>query len=831
MFKFDQVALPKLLLRKALIIVDFQQDFVGDNATSPITLPDGYVDRTVRLAKAFRQIGDVIWVNSRFEEVRPLLDQHLEHPTNGQSSSQDATTDPDAFLSHESAKCVLSSKIGSEVPQFVKDFAETKDAFLFKSHYSAFEGTSLLRRLRAKMTMEVYICGSLINTGVYATTVDAAGHGLNITLVNDCCGYSDEARQIRAIKTLRALTGCNLMLSAEVAQEDSQKSNEFGAGSVEIHHSHASPVDDIALPMSALTLNVTAPRAAEGGSLQGTRQKCLTEENRSGWKLRTDKADVGEAGETKEDNVYKQDDAPAGGLQEDTNNTIHSYVSTMDTSTQPSDASAQQDDHQLRGLCEGDTDVIENLLPPELENGIFDKLKEEVQWQRMSHQGGEVPRLVAVQGEVGNDGSIPIYRHPSDESPPLLPFSPTVLEIKAVTEKQLGHPLNHVLIQFYRDGKDYISEHSDKTLDIVRGSYIANVSLGAKRTMVLRTKRADKDPSNIDQPTSGGGRQVQRAPLPHNSLCRMGLNTNMKWLHSIRQDKRSDREKSPEELAYEGGRISLTFRQIGTFLNKDETKIWGQGATAKTLGGAKDVINGQTEASIRMLRAFGTENHASNFDWEAYYGQGFDVLHLRSAPRFFTSADSIVNMRISLMLAEYEIGYASGSITQSKKSPSQDTSTTGATDDALIKYVDNDDDKTEVSGDIAIMFYLHSNHQKKKSTMTPGELAKQYTLFQKSLSFLRKWRELLKRHDRNETLITAVKDELAPWQTCTSGGEYIGGDRPNLADFAFWPILHSIVEKCGKDALAESKDLSDYYETLKTRPSTVKILDRMQQTD
>ncbi|CRK16323.1 hypothetical protein BN1723_017462, partial [Verticillium longisporum] len=103
----------------------------------------------------------------------------------------------------------------------------------------------------------------------------------------------------------------------------------------------------------------------------------------------------------------------------------------------------------------------------------------------MSHQGGEVPRKVAVQGLVAEDGSMPVYRHPADESPPLFPFTKTVLEIKAVVEEKLGHPLNHVLIQFYRDGNDYISEHSDKTLDIVKGSYIVNVSLGAERTMIF----------------------------------------------------------------------------------------------------------------------------------------------------------------------------------------------------------------------------------------------------------------------------------------------------------------------------------------------------------
>ncbi len=154
---------------------------------------------------------------------------------------------------------------------------------------------------------------------------------------------------------------------------------------------------------------------------------------------------------------------------------------------------------------------------------------------------GEVPRLVAVEGLIEDDGryghnlefmvhdrwthrstlirvflkiifktSQPIYRHPADESPPLLPFSPTVQKIRACVEKALGHPLNHVLIQHYRHGGDYISEHSDKTIDVVRDSKIVNVSLGAQRTMTLRTKKDAAKETKSD-------RETQRVPLFHNS--------------------------------------------------------------------------------------------------------------------------------------------------------------------------------------------------------------------------------------------------------------------------------------------------------------------------
>jgi len=273
----------------------------------------------------------------------------------------------------------------------------------------------------------------------------------------------------------------------------------------------------------------------------------------------------------------------------------------------------------------------------------------------MHHRGGEVPRLVAVQGEIDADGNYPIYRHPADESPPLLAFSPTVSAIRVHVERALQHPINHVLIQLYRTGADYISEHSDKTVDVVRSSRIANLSLGAQRTMTLRTKKdalalaaaGDHDQADGDDGgsastsasgASGGGggvrRTTQRIPLPHNSLFVMGLETNARWMHSVHTDKRPEETKDPAER---GQRISLTFRHIGTFLTapspstpagqeQQQQFIFGNGATGKTRAEARPVVHGGEEAE-RLLAAFGAENHQSEFDWKEAYGKGFDVLH------------------------------------------------------------------------------------------------------------------------------------------------------------------------------------------------------------
>lgn len=73
-------------------------------------------------------------------------------------------------------------------------------------------------------------------------------------------------------------------------------------------------------------------------------------------------------------------------------------------------------------LGAGDSYLVTNMLPPELADVAFERMKTEVGWKTMHHRGeaalpwnrhhtlclkflgGEVPRLVAVEGEVAEDG-------------------------------------------------------------------------------------------------------------------------------------------------------------------------------------------------------------------------------------------------------------------------------------------------------------------------------------------------------------------------------------------------------------------------------------------
>lgn len=288
-------------------------------------------------------------------------------------------------------------------------------------------------------------------------------------------------------------------------------------------------------------------------------------------------------------------------------------------------------------IGENDSKIIHNILSLREGDRAFSDLRDNTAWQKMYHRTGEVPRLVAVQGVVSPDGTIPIYRHPADDSPPLLPFDQTVDWLRKQCEGLVKHPLNHVLIQFYRDGEDNISEHSDKTLDIVRGSSIVNLSLGAMRTMTLRTKKGSMQSGGEGtQPSKTASDNVQprtthRVRLPHNSLFVLGERTNASWLHSIKADKRPDFEKSQEELDFGGERISLTFRNIGTFIDPHKRIIWGQGATGKNYASAQSILQGRKaeEVGEQMIIGFGKENHLndSEFDWQKVYGAGFDVVN------------------------------------------------------------------------------------------------------------------------------------------------------------------------------------------------------------
>ena len=264
-----------------------------------------------------------------------------------------------------------------------------------------------------------------------------------------------------------------------------------------------------------------------------------------------------------------------------------------------------------------DSFLLLNIFPTDVADELFDKLRDEITWNEMRQKGGRVPRDISIQGTIetqNGDPYEPLYRHPADEQPELTSWTPTALIIKERIGEKIEQKLNHALIQYYRNGKDFIGEHSDKTLDVLIHSNIVNYSLGAARTMILKHKIQDG--------------VKQRVKLPHNSLFILGWKTNREWFHSIKQDNRADRDKQPDELAFQSQRISLTLRTVATFRNRRTGQLYGQGARYKTADEGKPEEEIADEQN--MLMAFSAENKQSaEFDWNHHYGRGFNALNFK----------------------------------------------------------------------------------------------------------------------------------------------------------------------------------------------------------
>lgn len=238
----------------------------------------------------------------------------------------------------------------------------------------------------------------------------------------------------------------------------------------------------------------------------------------------------------------------------------------------------------------------------------FSTFVNSLNWVQMFSSGSPVPRLINIQYKPNAEGYEPIYRHPADELPIQTPWSSSPLvELIAIHLSQMFDvEFNHVLIQLYRSGSDNISSHSDKTLDIIRGTPIVNYTLGATRFLRLCLKA---DHTSWDQ-----------FALSNDSIFVLGPKTNMLYTHEIRADKRLRCDKLDEEIDFDQQRISFTFRCIGTFKKPCGTLI-GQGAV-------KDLLD-TSDDTEKLITAFGIENKSSDFDWNTTYGSGFKSFGLK----------------------------------------------------------------------------------------------------------------------------------------------------------------------------------------------------------
>jgi nicotinamidase-related amidase/alkylated DNA repair dioxygenase AlkB len=882
--------LPSIETRKALLLLDFQNDFVRPNGRLPVRKALDFIDLIPGLVQSFRRTGEIVWVRTQYEGSRPVIDDYgseiiitsagpldTKNQKKGRHGRQESCSDvndavdPEAFLSGPEPAC-LPQTAGVQFPApILAAIDHEHDIIIEKSDYSALQSPGMVLSLRSRFVTELYICGSLSNVSVYATALDAAQQGFAITLIEDCMGYRSFARHEEAVRRLADIVGANGISVQELLEEEDWVETQ------EIAHA-SSPAHPAASQSTSLTQsNMTPPSGIENVldhlAVQNspiTKRSSIAEPAATPSPNTTIySTDIIEA----DDNPYDDDDVPiilppskysrasaSRGMREarasgtnpsrvrrtksgkspsssrrpgssaadsltlgrastspvltTTPNKVPNAVSPGSPAPQSlssppvAEASYAKKKKKIAkdylgpgdSIAEGDSRIVCNL---DLPTDAFEDIQKEVNWQKMYHLSGQVPRLVAVQGLISRDKSFPIYRHPADESPSLEPFTRTVDAVRICAERIVGHPLNHALIQMYRDGQDNISEHSDKTLDIVRGSSIVNVSLGAQRVMTLRTKKSA---------TTDGedGRQKQQVPMPHSSMFILGPQSNTRWLHGIRPDKRPESEKSREEKAYNGERISLTFRNIGTFINPERGTIWGQGAVSKRADAAQQVIHGDVSEAERLIRAFGSENRETEFDWDAVYGQGFDVVNFvePAAAHIALSGDPIADMRVRLCLTENGMRY----VVQPHNAM-----------DIQIVYT-SPDGNTVITGDIQILLYLASLDPGSKLARPGVDVVRGGNHLIEITKLGTAWHEYLLSGSKAEFgLLSSWNERLRE-----ADQHYIAGQALTIDDLALWPILHQIDTQKGViSGSPRYPYLSTYYQRLEKRGCVRVVMDEI----
>jgi alkylated DNA repair dioxygenase AlkB len=164
----------------------------------------------------------------------------------------------------------------------------------------------------------------------------------------------------------------------------------------------------------------------------------------------------------------------------------------------------------------------------------------EVQWENIKWRLDSIqmfgklipqPRFTAWYGDEGKQ-----YKYSGLTMQPQ-PWNEGLLALKTKIESVSTTRFNSVLLNWYRDGQDYMSWHTDDERELGRNPIIASVNFGASRRFLLRRNSNPNEKIEI--------------PLHHGTFLLMRGETQHFWQHSL-----------PKALKVKDTRVNLTFRTI-----------------------------------------------------------------------------------------------------------------------------------------------------------------------------------------------------------------------------------------------------------------------------
>jgi alkylated DNA repair dioxygenase AlkB len=216
-----------------------------------------------------------------------------------------------------------------------------------------------------------------------------------------------------------------------------------------------------------------------------------------------------------------------------------------------------------------DLDVVIHrpYIPSSISGGIFEFLRQELFFYRVVYQitrGGinatvNTPRYTTVFGvdetsrfsngrllDSKTNRPIEASRYKCVPRP-----LPACLEsLKQIVEATTGETFNFCLVNYYADGKDSISYHSDDERFLGDNPAIASLSLGAKRDFYMKHKPIAPSANVPAQPEP----KVLQLSLGPGDMVLMRGTTQKNWLHSIPK-------RAGAANAVGVGRINITFRK------------------------------------------------------------------------------------------------------------------------------------------------------------------------------------------------------------------------------------------------------------------------------
>ena len=142
-----------------------------------------------------------------------------------------------------------------------------------------------------------------------------------------------------------------------------------------------------------------------------------------------------------------------------------------------------------------------------------------------------LPRLTAWYGDEGKS-----YTYAGIRSEPNA-WNKGLLYLKKEIERLAKVDFNSVLLNWYRDGEDYLNWHADDERELGTNPVIGSVNFGETRDFLLR-RNADAS-------------QKITIPLKHGTLLIMRGELQHHWQHSV-----------PKRKRVRGSRFNLTFRRI-----------------------------------------------------------------------------------------------------------------------------------------------------------------------------------------------------------------------------------------------------------------------------